>query len=767
MVLSQTSFFIRFAAFFQNHYKMNMPIRIFLFLALVTTVSQAFSQGNDTTYQTTEVSIVAKRGQRLPGSGEIIDSKKLALLNQPDVNKVLRTVPGVQIRDEEGFGLRPNIGMRATAVNRSAKITLMEDGILAAPAPYADPSAYYFPTFARMEAVEVLKGSSQIKYGPYTIGGALNLISTSIPDSLCGLISASYGSFGTNQERIWVGNSGTRLDYVFDVNRLASNGFKVLDNGGKTGFDRRDIMGKIRWHSDATAKIKQSLTFKFVHMSEASKESYLGLTYSDFIDTPYRRYAATQMDYLDLEHQDARLTYQSELNKYIRMAVTAYYGTTYRDWSRVNKVGGVSLNNILSNPQGNQTAFDIMTGNADGVVDFQSAVRRFQSQGVQASLNLHKDFKHGQIEWETGVRSHRDEADRMATNSYYQMVDGWMTLDSTGVKGNAENQIRSAESFSGYSQVDYKIGAITLSPGIRYERISLLNANYGVNDNARWGNSLVEANNDLEVWLPGFGLTSQMDKGTVFAGLHKGFSPPGTPVANSTNGQASTEQAINYELGYRLRLNAIKAQVALFYSDYSNLLGSDNISGGGAGTGNSFNAGAAQVYGAEVNADLQLFRLFKLKTSDDLNLQLAYTFTDARFAHTFTNAGGDWGSGLIEKGDRIPFITPHTATAVLTYVHKRWNATVVTRYIGETRTKPGTEKAIIPGDEVAYGDVNSIASSSIVDLSCNFRVNKNWSAFAMVNNVLDQAYIVANLPQSYRPGIARSVMVGFKYNIRG
>ncbi len=736
-----------------------------LLMALIISAIQTQAQQQDTTYQTCEVSIVAQRGNRLPGSAEYIDAKKLALFNQPDINKVLRTVPGVQIRDEEGFGLRPNIGLRATSVNRSAKITLMEDGVLAAPAPYSDPSAYYFPTFARMEGVEVLKGSSQIKYGPYTIGGAINLISTSIPEQFRGLISASYGRFGTNQERFWVGDSGERLDYVFDVNRIASNGFKQLDNGGRTGFDRRDVMGKIRWHNAAGAKVKQSLTFKFIHMSEDANESYLGLTYTDFMQTPYRRYAATQLDYLNMEHQDISLTYRGDLSEHIKVVVTGYYGTTYRDWSRVSNVEGVSLNTLLAGPGSNAHAFDVMRGEADGLVNYQSAARTFTSQGVQASVHVRKNVRNVQIEWETGARKHMDNADRWATQSQYRMVSGWMRLETAGVRGNAENQIRSADTWSAYTQAALQWRALTLTPGVRYEQIELTNDNYGVNDNARWGVDRVVVNNALSMWLPGLGWTVQMEKGTLFGGVHSGFSPPGTPVNNTTNTQAKAEHAVNYEFGYRVRHKYIKAQGVVFYSDYSNILGSDNISGGGAGTGDTFNAGEAEVFGAELNTEVQLFRLLKMKSPHDLNFQLAYTYTDARFANTFVNGGGDWGSGLIERGDRIPFITPHTATASLTYETKRWNATAVARFIGLTRTKPGTETTVVPDLEVAYGDVNAIAASCIVDVSFNYVVKKNWSVFGMVNNVLDQAYIVANLPQGYRPGLPLSFMAGFKYQL--
>ena len=163
-------------------------------------VSQAPNQDTIKSQELDPVVIVGDRAKYIAGSGQYINILKIEKLNQPNVNNVLRIVPGVNVRDEEGFGLRPNIGLRGTPVNRSAKITLMEDGILIAPAPYADPSAYYFPTFSRMQGIEVLKGSSQIKYGPYTIGGAINLLSTGIPNTFKGFAQAGYGSFGTNQQ---------------------------------------------------------------------------------------------------------------------------------------------------------------------------------------------------------------------------------------------------------------------------------------------------------------------------------------------------------------------------------------------------------------------------------------------------------------------------------------------------------------------------------------------------------------------------------------
>ena len=91
----------------------------------------------------------------VPGSAQVVDSEALGVFVQSDILRVLKAVPGVYVQEEEGFGLRPNIGIRGSGLDRSARIALLEDGVLIAPAPYAAPSAYYFPTQRRMDSLEV------------------------------------------------------------------------------------------------------------------------------------------------------------------------------------------------------------------------------------------------------------------------------------------------------------------------------------------------------------------------------------------------------------------------------------------------------------------------------------------------------------------------------------------------------------------------------------------------------------------------------------
>lgn len=750
-----------------NLNKMNRFVASMLCLTGFTTLSQNSTiEDSLKVKELGAISIIGESSKKIAGSGEKIDGLTLSKLNQPDINKVLRNVPGVNVRDEEGFGLRPNIGLRGTPVNRSAKITLMEDGVLIAPAPYADPSAYYFPTFARMSGIEVLKGSSQIKYGPYTIGGAINLISTSIPTSFKGLAQISYGSFGTNQQRLWIGDSHKNIDYVFEVNRLASNGFKQIDGGGNTGFDRRDVLGKVRWHSAADAKIKQALTFKFVRTEEEGNETYLGLTYDDFSNNPLRRYAGTQKDILNMNHSHFALNHSINPTRSLSINTTAYYAETFRDWARANSFGGQSITAILTDPVTNQTGYDIMTGKADGNIVYRSAARTYYSRGVQTNVKQH--LKTGKIvhKFELGGRFHQDQADRYGTQSTYTMINGVMGMTTAGIQGNQENQIRNATSAAGYFNYEFTWKRLKLNPGIRYEYIEFEFLNYGTADYTRLGTNLKSAKNYLSVFLPG--VTAAYDINTkmnAFVGVHKGFSPPGMPSVTSTTGQASEEVAINYELGYRFSTEDLEIQLVGFLSEYSNLLGSDNVSGGGAGTGDMFNAGNATIQGIELSADYVL-QPAKTKFPDlKIPVRVAYTFTDARFKETFVNGGGDWGTGTINSGDLIPFITPHLAMISIGVEGKKFSAMFSGRYVGLTRTSPGQNDVITPLSNENFVDVNAISAFTIIDFSANYHFNKTWTVFSTINNLTNNRDIVSNLPQGYRPAMPFAMNLGLKVNL--
>ena len=200
--------------------------------------------------------------KELPGSGSVISNADLKKQMDTDIHKILSAVPGVYFRTEDGYGLRPNISIRGTSIDRAAKVTLMEDGILIAPAPYTSSSAYYFPTTGRINSVEVLKGPASISQGPSTIGGAINLISTPIPEANSGKFIQELGQNGMVRTHAYYGGNSGNLGALVEVHEHQTDGFDGIANvGGDTGFNKSDVMFKARYESG-----NHSLTLKMLSL---------------------------------------------------------------------------------------------------------------------------------------------------------------------------------------------------------------------------------------------------------------------------------------------------------------------------------------------------------------------------------------------------------------------------------------------------------------------------------------------------------------------
>jgi len=54
----------------------------------------------------------------------------------------------------------------------------------------------------------------------------------------------------------------------------------------------------------------------------------------------------------------------------------------------------------------------------------------------------------------------------------------------------------------------------------------------------------------------------------------------------------------------------------------------------------------------------------------------------------------------------------------------------------------------------------------VFDLSGNYIVSKNITLFSTVNNLFNNKYIVANLPQGYRPGMPFAINLGVRAQLQ-
>lgn len=689
------------------------------------------------------------RLREIPGSAHYVSLTELERHDYTDIHQVVRQIPGVNVQEEEGFGLRPNIGMRGTGVERSQKITLMEDGVLIAPAPYAAPAAYYFPTTGRMEAIEVRKGSTSVVQGPYTTGGAMNLISTSIPAGFGGRVEATAGEYGTGKVHASVGDSAERFGWLIETFQLRSDGFKEMDGGGDTGFQLQDYMAKFRLNSDSTSAVQQALELKVGYVTQDGDETYLGLTESDYARTPFRRYAASQADEITTEHQQAQIRHFVAPSANWDVTTTLYRNDFFRNWYKLSSVEGVSIATILDNPQTHDSVLSIVRGESDqltGSLTLRNNRRDYYAHGIQSVAGIRAFAGH---EIEIGVRYHEDGEDRFQEDDKWGMRNGEMFLVSRGAPGSNANRIGSAEALAVFVQDRISLGRFTVTPGLRFEHIDLTRTDYLRGDTDRTGVGSTTRESSIDVIVPGIGIMYSVNpRLSVFAGAHRGFAPPG-PGSNS---DTDAEESVNYETGMRFDSEPVSVQLVGFFNDYSNLLGRDTLSSGGDGTGDLFNGGAAEVRGVEASIESNLARHASSRFA--VPFRFAYTFTEGTFQNSFETSFADWGPS-VEEGDHLPYLPQNQWSVGVGLVHDRWSTNANVSYSDEMRTNAG--QGPIPTGE-------GTDDYLLFDLSAEYRIVAPLRLVAQLRNVTDETYIVARRPAGLRPGAPRTMLLGVRWD---
>ena len=715
------------------------------------------------------------------GSAYYLSPQEIQKMGYTDINRMLKAVAGVNVYEEDGYGLRPNISLRGTKAERSEKITLMEDGILAAPAPYAAPAAYYFPNAARMQAVEVVKGSSQVQYGPFTTGGAINMVSTAIPTKFLAKINATYGTNNTLKSHINVGDQKKHFGYMVEYLRYQSDGFKHFENKQYAGFKRNDLVAKFRVNTAKTEGANHSFELKAGYADEDSNETYVGLTKADFARTPFLRYVGSQKDHLTTRHYQWVGTYLLQFSPRLKFTTNFYYNTFFRNWYKLESVKyGTSANEkrtigqILADPETNAPYFDILSGKTDSRVFYNDYDRLKDNPGLSVRANYRNYFSRGvqtkaeyKVLWgncyldnEWGLRYHTDEEDRNQWDDLYAMKNQQMQLLWKGVQGSQANKITRANALAAYwlSKLTYK--QLTVTAGLRFEHIELLEKDYTTADTRRTGQKRIETANTANAVIPSLGLHYNLSNGlSAFAGVHKGFSPPGVSKEKRVmdrNGNITLltenqkpESSINIEAGLRVNKQQFKTELIGFYNNYSNMLGSDLAAMGGTGTLEQFNVGEAVVKGAEFIAQYQPFpEESPVKTP----LQLSYTLTDTEMKNAFES--NSWGR--VVAGDEIPYINRHSLNLSVGAEYKKYELNIGIRYSGAVRTEPG---------QGLIAERHKIPAYTILDASVKAKINNSLTLMVNTINLTNKTYLVSRHPSGLRAGHPFGIFGGIIYKV--
>ena len=682
----------------------------------------------------------------LAGSGAVISNDDLQKAMDTDIQKILTAVPGVYMRTEEGYGLRPNISIRGTAIERSGKVTIMEDGVLVAPSPYTSSSAYYFPTTGRIHSVEVLKGPAVVSQGPQTIGGAINLISTPIPEVNSGKFVQEIGENGMARTHAYYGATQGNFGALVEVHEHSSDGFDSIANvGGDTGFDKSDLMIKARYSSG-----NHTVTFKRVDIDENSDQSYVGLSQASFMANPRMRYGATAYDEMMNDGEQTSLTYVGDFDNF-DVVFTSWQNDYHRDWFKVSDFNNDKehgeqddINELISDANnGSANAQAILDGQLPVEIEYKHNNRYYTNEGYQFTVST----EIGVHALTVGYRDMEDSESRIQAHEYAdQAADGSLSplYGYVGLSGS-NNRLRESSATSYYLEDTMDFGKLAVTVGFRSEEYDQRHRRWGEgagpNLTAVRITSVRDTFAENDHNTSSFGATYDLNSTTTLvAGFHEGM----TPMFG-----ADPEEADNMELGVRYSEGTTNIEAFYFASDYSRLAAECTlVSGASCDADESavFSGGEAEVSGLEFSGSWML----QGDNGVMYPISVNYTSTDA----TFKNSSDSDYFGTVAAGDDLPYIPDSQSSIVVGFINDNGLS--------------GNARLVNVGSScslAACGTYNEIEEHSYLDLSLRKALNDSMSVYLILENTLDSEDLISRAPsEGARSQKPRTMKVGFSYD---
>lgn len=704
----------------------------------------------------------------IPGSGRVITKESLEQNHRLTVNEALREVPGVNVRDEDGLGIRPNIGIRGLDPTRSRKVHIMEDGVPIMLMPYGDPSSYYFPPIFRFDRIEVLKGSGQLLYGPQTIGGVMNFITrnpSATPEGNIQFWGGNNNYFNTHFDYggTW-GKSGYMVDfthYQSDTPRFTNIRAKVDDLTFKT----------VQELSDRT-----QIMAKFNYYREDSGIGYQGLTESEFASPRGQdRQTLFTNDNMDFRRYGAHVAVNHMFTANLTSTTNFFGHFIQRDWERQTTqavdangtpVGAPVFGNAVP-----ATTFGVIPGGSR----FTNA-REYTVYGIEPRFNYTHSLFGVNAVADFGARYMYEESNRQQFRNLNsgagvsQSCSGIVSGAGNTATCLGENNLRTTNAYALFFQERLILGQFTLTPGIRVEHI-----NYDQNDRlANNGNGNFGKTHFTQV-LPGVGVTySPVKDHMIFFGAHRGMSPPqvsdAITLATATPVDLGPELSWTYELGTRGRLaHWAGYEATLFQMDFDNQIISQSAAGGTGATLTS--AGETRHRGIEVATRLDLLdAVMGRNDKQDIIFDVNYTWiADAEFRGTrnssITGAALLPGETAIVSvsGNRLPYSPKNLLTAGLSYANRdldigafnaRLEAQCISDQFGDDRNTytptPNGQRGIVKGWCMLNASVNQYVSAI------------NTTFFFTAKNMLDQTVIMDRSRGIY-PGMPALFQAGVKW----
>lgn len=688
------------------------------------------------------------RREMISGSGDIVGKEVLYRSHVFTINEALRKVPGVHVRDEEGFGMRPNIGIRGLNPTRSTRVLLLEDGLPLSYAPYGDNASYYHPPVDRFEDMEVLKGAEQLKFGPQTAAATINYITPTPPLTPKGFASFTGGNRGFVDGHLnYGGTFRNTLGGLFDYIHKAGEGAR---NNTFMEFDDVNLKGFYKINE------QNSLILRGNYFQEDSQVTYSGITDAELRNFGYR-YNPFKNDRFTSYRWGTSATHEFKFNEDVKLLTSFYWTQFNRDWWRQSSTTtDTQCGSAFRNRREKGIAVNPDTCNST-----QGRLRDYSTWGIEPRLHVSHDILGVPNEMDVGFRAHFEDQRRLQENG------SWPTARNGRL---SENNSRYVDAYSGFIQNRIFVKNWTFTPALRVESINYRRVNSLNPKDVREGRS------SLTEPLPGFGINyNPMNEISVFFGAHRGFTPPRVEDAVSNTGLATdvgAEKSWNFELGLRTKpWKGVALDGTLFHNYFEKQIAVGSIAGGTT----PLAEGEALYQGLEFFGRSDFGEI--LNSPHNVYVQTAYTWVgNAEALSPFRcvpvdgRISNDCRNGLVSgsaEGNRMPYAPENMVTTTVGYNHPigfdfRLETVFVDDQFADFHNARGQVNP--NGTPNLSGQVGQIASYTIFNMATTYRVKPiNTDFFVTVKNLLDKDYIV-DRTRGILPGAPRLVQAGFRTN---
>ena len=636
----------------------------------------------------------------IPGAIDIISPEEMEMIQPASLQDALKTVPGVNARDEEGYGAIPNIGIRGLSPNRSTKVLILEDGAPIQPSLFLSNASYYSPPVERISSIEVLKGATGLRYGPNTIGGVINYQSkTPLKD---GIVKGKLGSHGYRLLELEAGTSSEQKSMGGGINLITSeaNGFR------NNGYRMNDILVK----GGMAIGQSQWLGLKLTRYENEINTSYVGLRPDEFIHTPTKNPAPDDQFLSNRTSFD--INHELEMDTSTKLKTLMYWSQLERNFWRRDVASKTRQGTSFVDCGG--TAYCVTGRN-----------RNFDMLGIDSRLFTNYQAFGIQNESEIGVRLHSEtmsnktERSNAGPRARTGVITGNENNDAKAVALYLQNRFLFTDQFA-------------VTPGVRVE-------SYRQNRKNEMNGVQGQANNTELV--PGIGATWQLaPELQLYSSVYKGFAPAMISAAISGDGvdqKLDAERSMNIEFGFRGQAQKWTYEGAAFRMDFSNQIVNQALSGGISKT----NGGQSLHQGAEG--------------------ALGYAITSAWSVlanATYIPVAEFKGGALGPIGNRIPYTPKLTGNLGLNYSKDGLKSFLNAYHVSSQYADSANTV-----EESNDGTKGLIPSFTTLNWSVVYSPKRDIKLFGVVRNLFDKKFISGRSPDGIFPGAERNFELGLAY----